>query len=140
VLTLVRKEKFTPGLRENVFWTSAAGIMDGISLLLQFASYHYIDVVISVSIKRAGIVLAVLFGWLFFRERGIPDKVIASSVMLVGVLMIYLPVTNLQGLALVTMTIFSAVIALYLTSKPAPETSASGSNLKVTTPKASRHG
>jgi uncharacterized membrane protein len=139
VLTLSRKENFALGLRGNVLWTSAAGIMDGVSLLLQFASYHYIDVVIAVSIKRAGIVLAVFFGWLFFRERGISDKVIASSVMLVGVLMIYLPVTTLQGLMMIAITVFSAAIALYLTRKSVPETSALRNNLKVTTSKASRH-
>jgi uncharacterized membrane protein len=39
-----------------------------------------------VSIKRAGIVLSVFAGWLFFREREITDKVIAASVMFCGVL------------------------------------------------------
>ena len=140
VLTLVRKESFALGLRQNIFWTSAAGIMDGISLLLQFASYHYIDVVIAVSIKRAGIVLAVFLGWLFFRERGISDKVIASSVMLAGVLIIYLPVTNLQGLAVVAITVFSAAIALYLTREPVPAATALTNELKPATSKADRHG
>jgi drug/metabolite transporter (DMT)-like permease len=121
VLTLFRKEEFGSGLRGNVRWVSAAGAMDGISLLLQFASYHYIDVVISISIKRAGIVLAVFFGWLFFRERGIPDKVIASSVMLVGVLIIYLPVSGLTGAVMTVIALIGAVIALYLTRSAQPE-------------------
>ena len=120
VLTLFRRENFGSGLRGNVGWVSAAGAMDGISLLLQFASYHYIDVVISVSIKRAGIVLAVFFGWLFFRERGIPDKVIASSVMLAGVLIIYLPVTGLTAGLMTALTLLGAAIALYMTRSPQP--------------------
>lgn len=115
VLTLARRESFQAALRGNVVWVSAAGAMDGISLLLQFASYHYIDVVISISIKRAGIVLAVFFGWLFFKEREIPDKVIASSVMLVGVLIIYLPINAWQGITMTGLALAGAAVALYLT-------------------------
>ena len=115
VLTLARRENFQAALRGNIVWVSAAGAMDEISLLLQFASYHYIDVVISISIKPAGIVLAVFFGWLFFRERGIPDKVIASSVMLVGVLIIYLPVNRWQGLKITALALVGAAIALHFT-------------------------
>ncbi len=120
LLTLFRRENFSSGIRGNVAWVSAAGAMDGISLLLQFASYHYIDVVISVSIKRAGIVLAVFFGWLFFRERGIPDKVIASSVMLAGVLIIYLPVNGLTAEFMTGVTLLGAAIALYMTRSREP--------------------
>jgi uncharacterized membrane protein len=114
-LTLIKGESFQAALERNIIWVSAAGAMDGTSLLLQFASYHYIDVVISISIKRAGIVLAVFFGWLFFKEREIPDKLIASSVMLVGVLIIYLPVNGWQGIMLTGLALAGAAIALYLT-------------------------
>lgn len=115
ILTLVRRESFAAALQHNAHWISAAGVMDGVSLLLQFASYHYIDVVISISIKRAGIVLSVFFGWLFFHERGIPDKVIASSVMLAGVLIIYLPINNAQGITVTCVALAGAAIALYAT-------------------------
>ncbi len=121
ILTLARREKFGTALRGNVLWISAAGVMDGVSLLLQFASYHYIDVVISISIKRAGIVLAVVFGWLFFRERGIPDKAIGSSVMLIGVLIIYLPVNAIEAITMTALSLAAASVALYATRKPAVE-------------------
>ncbi len=121
VLTLARREEVGVALHGNVLWISAAGIMDGVSLLLQFASYHYIDVVISISIKRAGIVLAVFFGWLFFRERGIPDKAIGSSVMLIGVLIIYLPVNARQSIAMTCLSLGAAAVALDATRKPASE-------------------
>jgi uncharacterized membrane protein len=121
VLTIAKREDFNSGLRGNVLWISAAGVMDGVSLLLQFASYHYIDVVISISIKRAGIVLAVVFGWLFFRERGIPDKMIGSSVMLIGVLIIYLPVNATEAMAMTCLSLIAAAIALYATRKPVSE-------------------
>ena len=78
-------------------WIVLAGLFDAVSLLFQLASYAYIPVVITVSIKRAGIVLSVFAGWLFFREREITDKVIAASVMFCGVLILYLKVTPAAG-------------------------------------------
>jgi uncharacterized membrane protein len=96
-------------------WISLAGILDAVSLLFQLASYAYIAVVITVSIKRAGIILAVFSGWLFFHERGITDKVIAASVMFCGVLILYLPLSPLQAAGLTLLTLAGMALALYLT-------------------------
>jgi len=115
VLALARRDSIYGALRNNVLWIGAAGLLDGISLLLQFATYNYIDVVITVSIKRAGIVLAVFFGWLFFRERGITDKMIAASVMFAGVLILYLPLTAVQAVGMTALTLVLMGLALYLT-------------------------
>lgn len=115
IVTIARKEAFLGALRGNVAWISAAGALDGISLILQYASYHYVDVVIAIIIKRAGIVLAVLFGWLFFRERGITDKLIGCSVMVAGILIIYVPVTALQTIVITAFTAAAAGVALYTT-------------------------
>jgi uncharacterized membrane protein len=115
VLALVRSESIYGAIRNNVLWIGAAGMLDGVSLLLQFASYNYIDVVITVSIKRAGIVLAVFFGWLFFRERGITDKMIAASVMFAGVLILYLPLTAVQALSMTALTLVLMSLTLYFT-------------------------
>ena len=93
----LQKADFRTAARGNVKWISLAGSSDAVSLLFQLASYAYIAVVITVSIKRAGIVLSVFAGWLFFREREITDKVIAASVMFCGVLILYLPLTALQA-------------------------------------------
>ncbi|GAC1674151.1 MAG: hypothetical protein NVS9B4_28330 [Candidatus Acidiferrum sp.] len=128
LLSLARHEDIRGAIRNNVFWIGAAGLLDGISLLLQFAAYHYIDVVITVSIKRAGIVLAVFSGWLFFRERGITDKVIAASVMFAGVLILYLPLTAAQALAMTALTLTLTALALYFTRH---ETSATGDGLSA---------
>jgi uncharacterized membrane protein len=96
-------------------WIVLAGILDAIALLMQFISHNYIDVVITISVKRAGIILAVLMGWLIFKERGITDKLIASSVMLAGVLIIYLPLTVMQTFIFVGLTLIGMIAALYLT-------------------------
>jgi drug/metabolite transporter (DMT)-like permease len=96
-------------------------LFDAVSLLFQLASYAYIPVVITVSIKRAGIVLSVFAGWLFFREREITDKVIAASVMFCGVLILYLKVTPAAALAIVAATLAGMSIALYATRSATPE-------------------
>jgi EamA domain-containing membrane protein RarD len=78
-------------------------------------------VVITVSIKRAGIVLSVFAGWLFFREREITDKVIAASVMFCGVLILYLKVTPGVAFAMVAATLAGMTVALYATREKRPE-------------------
>jgi len=115
IMTLFKGGDFAAATRGNWKWISLAGLLDAVSLLFQLASYTYIAVVIVVSIKRAGIILAVFSGWLFFHERGITDKVIAASVMFCGVLVLYLPVDALEALAIAAATIAGMFVALYLT-------------------------
>ncbi len=106
---------FRAAARGNVKWISLAGLLDAVSLLFQLGSYAYIAVVITVSIKRAGIILSVLAGWLFFREREITDKVIAASVMFCGVLILYLPLTAGEAFGVTGLTLAGMALALYLT-------------------------
>jgi uncharacterized membrane protein len=107
VMCLLGREALRPALRGGLGWIALAGTLDAAALILQFASYQYTDVVIVISIKRAGIVLAVVFGWLFFREKHIQDKLMAASVIFAGVSILYLPLTLLQAAitALVTVTL-----------------------------------
>ncbi len=106
---------FGAASKGNWKWIAIAGLMDAVSLLFQLASYSYIAVVITVSIKRAGIILSVFSGWLFFKERGITDKVIAASVMFCGVLILYLPVSVLEAAGIAGLTLAGMMLALYLT-------------------------
>jgi uncharacterized membrane protein len=110
-----QKADFRAAIRSNVKWVGLAGLSDGVSLLFQLASYTYINVVIAVSIKRAGMVLAVISGWLIFHERGITDKLIATGVMFCGVLILYLPLTAIQTFALAALTLAGMAVALYAT-------------------------
>lgn len=120
VLGLVQKADFKSAIRQNVGWMLLAGALDALTLLLQLASYNFIDVVITVSIKRAGIILSVFSGWLFFHEQGITDKVIAASVMFCGVLILYLPLNTIQALGLAALTLVGMAVALYVTRNEAP--------------------
>jgi drug/metabolite transporter (DMT)-like permease len=111
----LRRSDFRAAAENNIKWISLAGLMDAVSLLFQLGSYAYIAVVITVSIKRAGIILSVLAGWLFFHEREITDKVIAASVMFCGVLILYLPLTTGQAFGLTALTLAGMALALFLT-------------------------
>jgi drug/metabolite transporter (DMT)-like permease len=115
IMGRVQRSNFAAAARGNWKWISLAATFDAISLLFQLASYAYIAVVITVSIKRAGIVLSVLAGWLFFHERDITDKVIAASVMFCGVLILYLPLSAMQAVLVTVLTLLGMTLALYLT-------------------------
>jgi uncharacterized membrane protein len=120
----LQKVDFGAAMKNNAKWVSLAGLSDAVSLLFQLASYTYLAVVITVSIKRAGIILAVVAGWLFFHEREITDKLIATAVMFCGVLILYLPLTAWQAGALTALTLAAMGIALYLTRDRGAEVAA----------------
>jgi len=115
VLASIRRADLRVVMRTAPQWAVLAGVMDAAALLLQFLTYAYLDVVITVSIKRAGIVLSVLSGWLIFREREITDKLIAASVMLGGVLILYLPLKAADAVALTGLVLVGMGVALYAT-------------------------
>lgn len=121
IMARAQHADFAKAAAGNWKWISLAGLLDGVSLLFQLASYTYIAVVITVSIKRAGIILSVFCGWLFFHERGITDKVIAASVMFCGVLILYLPLTAPQAFGVTALTLLGMAVALYVTRNQASE-------------------
>lgn len=114
-ITIFKKADWKKVLQSAPVWVILAGVMEAVVNILQFTSHNYIDVVITISLKRAGIVLAVLMGWLIFREKDITDKLIAAAVMVAGALMFYLPLTLTQSIILAICALIGAAIALYLT-------------------------
>jgi drug/metabolite transporter (DMT)-like permease len=115
LLLFARKADAGKVIRSAPLWAAMAGTLEAVALIFQLSSHNYIDVVITISVKRAGIILVVLLGWLVFKEKGIGDKLIASSVMLVGVLIIYLPVTFLQGVLIAVAALMAMSAAFYFT-------------------------
>jgi drug/metabolite transporter (DMT)-like permease len=89
LLSRVQKAGFGAAARGNVKWIALAGVFEAVTLHFQLASYSYLDAAVTLSIKGAGIVLSVFAGWLFFRERGVTGRVIASTVMFCGLLILY---------------------------------------------------
>jgi predicted dehydrogenase/uncharacterized membrane protein len=100
-LMLWHGESWMSAFRTNPGWILVAGAMDALVLLLQFTSHRYIDVLLTITIKRAGVILSVLAGWLIFREKQIEDRLVASAVMLGGVILIYTPLSQIEQLVTV---------------------------------------
>jgi drug/metabolite transporter (DMT)-like permease len=110
VVAFWQRPIWTEPLRNTAMWLVLAGVLDASDLLLQFASHNYIDVVITITLKRAGVILAVLAGWLIFREKQIRDRLVASGVMLAGVIIIYLPLNMRTSMSIAAITCTLLVI------------------------------
>jgi drug/metabolite transporter (DMT)-like permease len=101
-------------------WIAITGFTDSLTLLLQLTTLKFTDVVICIALKRAGIILTVIAGWLIFREKDITDRLIAAAVMLVGALMVYLPMTFNEQMVVTAATLIGLSIALYATRNNIP--------------------
>ncbi|HZZ58491.1 MAG TPA: DMT family transporter [Opitutaceae bacterium] len=110
-LCRTRGEPLRAGVTQGWGWIALAGTLDALSLLLQFAAYRHVGVVLVIAIKRSGIVLSVLFGWWFFHERHIREKLLAAGVMFIGVLMLYVNFSTLCAVEIVVGTLACAGIA-----------------------------
>jgi len=120
VMALARRAEWSRMMHAVPLWVVLAGLLESIVNMLQFASHNYIAVVITISLKRAGIVLAVLMGWLIFKERDITDKLIAATVMVSGALMFYLPMSMAQAVTVTVAVLIGMSIALYVTRHQTP--------------------
>jgi uncharacterized membrane protein YdcZ (DUF606 family) len=118
ILSLVRRAELGTVIRSVPLWAMLAGALEAIALTFQLASHNYLPVAITISIKRAGVILTVLLGWLIFKEQGIGDKLIAASVMLAGALIFYAKLSMTAGIAVAIVTMIAMGIALFLTRKP----------------------
>ncbi|MBS1786997.1 MAG: EamA family transporter [Acidobacteria bacterium] len=123
VLLIARKADAGKVIRSVPLWVALAGALEAVALIFQLSSHNYIAVVYTISIKRAGIILVILLGWLVFKERNVGDKLIAASVMLVGVLIIYLPVSLMEALLIAALAIGGMLLAFHFT-KPKTELAA----------------
>ena len=104
-------------MRQKPGWAVLCGLSDASTMLAQFIAVMYLPVVIAICIKRAGIVLTVLAGWLFFKERDITDRLIAAFAMMGGIAIFYLPLQPLQVLVLTGVVVLGVAAALFLTRR-----------------------
>jgi uncharacterized membrane protein len=66
------------------------GVVAGVTGALQLTVINYLLVVYVISIKRLNALLGVVFGWLFFKEKGIKERFLGAVVMVLGVFCIAL--------------------------------------------------
>lgn len=120
-LCKVRRVDIMQVMRQRPGSAVLSGVSDALQMLAQFIAVVYLPVVITMCIKRGGIVLTVLAGWLIFRERDITDRLIGSSAMVGGIVLFYLPFQLSQALVLTGPVVVGLGLALYLTRSRARE-------------------
>lgn len=115
LLCIARRVDIMQVMRQRPGAAMLSGLSDALQMLAQFIAVVYLPVVITMCIKRAGIVLTVLAGWLIFKERDVTDRLIGSSAMVGGIVLFYLPLQLSQALALTGLVVVGLGVALYLT-------------------------
>jgi uncharacterized membrane protein len=115
ILCLVLRAPIKQVLKQKPGWAMVCGLLDASMMLAQFVAVMFLPVVITNCIKRAGIVLTVLAGWLFFREREIADRLIGSLAMVGGIALFYLPLRLPEALVMTGLVVVGLALALYLT-------------------------
>ncbi|HTV74878.1 MAG TPA: hypothetical protein VME66_14365 [Candidatus Acidoferrales bacterium] len=75
-------------------------LFDAGALVTQYMAQALLPVYVTVSIKRGGIILIVLLGWLVFKEKGVARKVLGCGVMLLGLMVLNVPMSLTGALLL----------------------------------------
>lgn len=68
----------------------AIGLSIAVMTIFHFLAISLAQVAYMISVKRSGMIFTALFGWLFFHERHIAERLLGCVVMLAGVVLISL--------------------------------------------------
>lgn len=66
------------------------GFTNAVMIACHFWAISLVEVVYMISIKRTSMVFAVIYGWLFFREVNIRERLLGSGVMAAGAALIFI--------------------------------------------------
>jgi len=64
------------------------GIAYALSLITHFAALSLINVAYMISVKRSSLIFSVLYGYFFFNEKGIVQKISGALLMLAGIIVL----------------------------------------------------
>jgi uncharacterized membrane protein len=71
---------------KKYFWSFLIiGILAAVGEIAGFTAYSLTNLGFAVAVFRLSMIFTVILGWIFYKERGIKDKLIGTLVMLVGV-------------------------------------------------------
>ncbi|MFH0906948.1 MAG: EamA family transporter [bacterium] len=91
-LLIILRHKHNPKKIKKVFtdWKTLAQISacDSISKITQMSAINFIQVVYVNSIKRFSIVISVLIGALYFKEKGSKERISGAIISIIGVILI----------------------------------------------------
>ena len=64
------------------------GFFHGLMIVVHMIAVSMTLVAYVISIKRTGAIMSVLFGALFFKEKGLKERLLGSVIMIIGVILI----------------------------------------------------
>jgi len=76
------------GIKRRALLFGLLGLFSAISSIFYFSSVALANVAYSISIKRLSLLMSVGYGWLFFRERDVHIRILATLCMFTGIVII----------------------------------------------------
>jgi drug/metabolite transporter (DMT)-like permease len=73
---------------KRLLLVTALGLFEALGSLTNFLAVQETHVTYMISVKRLSLLFAVLFGWLFFKEKNAGARLLGGSVMVLGVMLI----------------------------------------------------
>ncbi|MGM0550868.1 MAG: EamA family transporter [Bacteroidota bacterium] len=89
-IVLLKEKKLAQQLRDNKGNLSLVGLFNGATILFQMIAVSLTLVAYVIAIKRSSAVISVVFGKIFFGEKGLKQRLIGALIMLLGVVAIML--------------------------------------------------
>ncbi len=73
----------------NSLWLALAGIATALATITHYYAIQLVPVPYMISVKRTSLIFSVLYGGLIFKEAHIRLRLIGTSIMLSGVVILY---------------------------------------------------
>ncbi|MBE9504039.1 MAG: EamA family transporter [Proteobacteria bacterium] len=89
-LVMRKRDKFFRDLKVEPLLFIMIGLSYGIMMICHFSAIRLVEVSYMISVKRTSMVFGVIFGWIFFNEKNVGDRLLGSVVMVSGVILIAL--------------------------------------------------
>lgn len=91
-IALFKSKKDMLQIPKNLSVLVPIGLLSALALVFQMTAIKLTLVAYVISIKRAGVIFGVLFGWLIFKEKGVKERALGAIIMVLGVALIALGV------------------------------------------------
>jgi uncharacterized membrane protein len=89
-IMLYKSQKNLNQIRTGLKTLVMLGFFSALTLIFQMNAIKLALVTYVISVKRTSVIMSVLFGYLIFREKGIQERLIGVTIMVIGVLFIAL--------------------------------------------------
>lgn len=71
-------------------WTIGMGVAFALMIIFHCLAVQWIEIAYMISVKRSSMIFGVILGWLFFKEKNFGIRLVGTSIMLTGIIIITL--------------------------------------------------